>query len=578
VKHAVAVDPDPKLAAEVANGIAHSFLEHTYNIRIRSSASLSTFMEKQLDELRAKMERSSLALAAFERELNVINPEEKISIVSARLLQLNSEYTNAQADRVRKEAAYHLGRGGSLEAAQVSGQGESLKRLSERWNEAQEKLAEVKGFFAANHPEYKKAAAKVVELERQFEIARKNVTDRVAIEYQQSSSREQMLAKAVREIKVDFDKLNSRSFEYRRLKNEAEGDKKLYEELIRKIREAGINAGFQDSAIRLADEARPPVKPVFPRVGLNVLLALLFSTVLAVGVAVLSDALDQTIRDSDEIAWTLHTEVIGILPFVKGRKGLLPLTGGGGSRGTEPLEISRNGSSKTASPTGFEEAVGMLRNSVLLADFDRQLRSILLTSSGPREGKSTISLHLAISHARQQKKTLIIDADLRRPALHKNANIDSSRGLSDVLMGDATIEEVTIPSDTLPNLYMIPAGPPTPRAADLVGQRMSEVLARVTSHYDLVIVDGPPLLGFAETLQIASQVDGIILLALAGQTNRKAVASALSILKRLRANVLGLVLNKVDDVNLSSGYHYYGYYYGQSKYYQAAEAALPNSR
>ncbi len=565
--------PDPRLAADVANGIARSYLEHTYNIRMRSSASLSAFMEQQLEELRAKMERSSLAVAAFERELNVINPEEKTSILSARLLQLNTEHTNAQTDRVRKQAAFESGRGGALEAAQVSAQGESLKGLSERVNEAQEKFAEVKGFFGANHPEYRKAAAKLAEVQRQFESTRQNVTRRVGMEYQESLDRERMLAKAVAQTKVEFDRLNARSFEYKQVKNEAEADKKLYEDLVRKIREAGINAGFQNSAIRLADEARPAVKPVFPNVALNVLLAFLFSAVLAVGVAVLSDALDQTIRDSAQIGRTLQTEVIGMLPVVKGRRSFSYLLAAGvASSNTDLAKPSQSLVDKNASASSFEEAMQTLRNSILLADFDGRLRSILLTSSGPGEGKSTASLHLAVAHARQQKTVLIIDADLRRPTLHKHIHIDSSRGLANVLAGEATVDEVIIQSQTLSHLYMLPAGPPTNRAPDLMGYGMSEVLAQVTRKYDLVIIDGPPLLGFAETLQIATLADGVILLALAGETNRKAVAAALAVLKRLRANVLGLVLNKVDHVNLSSGYNMYSYYKYSAKYYRATEA------
>src|SRR5712691_2017625 len=149
--------PDKRLAADVANGIAQSYLEHTYTIRYRASAGLSQFMEKQLEELRAKMEKSSAALAQFERELKIINPEEKTNIVSARLLQLNEEYTSAQGDRVRKEAAYTSIRGGSMEAAQVSTQGEALRKLTDSLNEAQQKFAEVRTHYGANHPEFKKA-------------------------------------------------------------------------------------------------------------------------------------------------------------------------------------------------------------------------------------------------------------------------------------------------------------------------------------------------------------------------------------------------------------------------------------
>src|ERR1022692_2533781 len=152
---------DSRLAADVANGIARSYLEHTYNIRFKSSASLSAFMEKQLEELKAKMERSSAALVQFERELNVINPEEKTSILSSRLLQLNTEYTNAQTDRVRKESAWESVQSGSLESAQVSTQGENLKTLSGKLDDARQKFADVKTHYGTNHPEYRKAAVQV---------------------------------------------------------------------------------------------------------------------------------------------------------------------------------------------------------------------------------------------------------------------------------------------------------------------------------------------------------------------------------------------------------------------------------
>src|ERR1035438_1643194 len=178
--------PDPRLAADVANATARSYLEHTYNIRFRSSASLSAFMEKQLEELKAKMERSSGALAQFERELNVINPEQKTSILSARLLQLNTEYTNAQGDRVRKESAFKSVSGGSLEAAQVSTQGEALKRLSERLDEEQQKFADVKSHFGPNHPEYRKSSAQVAEIQRQLQRSKENIGLRVDVEFREA--------------------------------------------------------------------------------------------------------------------------------------------------------------------------------------------------------------------------------------------------------------------------------------------------------------------------------------------------------------------------------------------------------
>ena len=381
---------DKRLAADVANGIAQSYLEHTYTIRYRASAGLSQFMEKQLEELHAKMERSSAALVQFERELNVINPEEKTNIVSARLLQLNEEYTGAQADRVRREAAFSSVKDGSMAAAQVSTQGEALRRLTENLNDAQQKFADIKSRFGANHPEFKRAQAAVDEIERQLESTKDSIEHRVELEYRGALDREQMLQKAVAETKAEFDRLNARSFEYQSLKREAEGDKKLYEDLVRKIKEAGINAGFQNSSIRVADAARPGLKPVFPIIPLNIGVAFLLSSLMAFGVAIVSDAMDTTIRDPEQVMRTLRTQVVGSLPQVKNWRGQLPTVS---PHASGAGMLNENGEPATRSLTTYEEAIRTLRNSILLTDFDRQFRTLLVTSASPSEGKSTIAIH-----------------------------------------------------------------------------------------------------------------------------------------------------------------------------------------
>ena len=193
---------DPVLAADVSNAIAQSYVEHTFNIRYRSAAGLSVFMEKQMEELKAKVETSSAALGQFERELNVINPEEKTSIISARLLQLNSEYTLAQTDRVKKEAARQSVQTGSLEAAQVSTQGEALKKLSERVDEAEARFSDVKAHYGSSHPEYKKALGQWNEATRLLDQAKENIGRRVDVEYREAVNREDMLRQAVAEQKT----------------------------------------------------------------------------------------------------------------------------------------------------------------------------------------------------------------------------------------------------------------------------------------------------------------------------------------------------------------------------------------
>jgi polysaccharide biosynthesis transport protein len=553
---------DKRLAADVANGIAQSYIEHTYDIRYRAAAGLSRFMEKQLEELKAKMERSSAALAQFERELNVISPEQKTNILSARLLQLNTEYTNAQADRVRKEAAWESIQSDSMAAAAVSTQGDALKKLTESYDEAQEKMADVRTRFGINHPEYKRAAASVAEAKQLLQSTKDNIRDRVNVEYREAVAREQMLQKAVAETKAEFDRMNANSFDYQTLKRGADADKQLYDELVRKIKEAGINASFQNSSIRIADEARPGLLPVFPNMTVNVLLAFLFSGLIAVGAALLSDMLDDTIRDPDHVARVLKTHVIGNLPAVKSWKrqlGPISMYGAAPRAGHGDQTL-----------TNYEEAIRTLRNSILLADFDRHLRSVLLTSASPSEGKSTVAAHLAVTHAKQQRKTLLIDGDLRRPSVHRLFQISNRFGLSNVLLGGVDWRAGVVKGDGELQLDLLPAGPSSRRAPDLIGSRLAEILEEATSEYDLVILDAPPLLGFAEPLQMATAVDGVVIVARAGDTSRKALAAVMSTLRRLRADVVGIVLNEVHR-ELSSGYYYY-YYRRYNRYYKQIAA------
>lgn len=553
---------DPKLAADVANDVADSYIRHTWDIRFTASANLSTFMEKQLEALKAKMEASSQALAQFEKELNVIDPEQKTNILSSRLVQLNTEYTTAQADRVRKEAAFNSVQGGSLEAAQASTQGEQLRKAADGLREAQQKFASVKAQYGENHPEYKKAASLLSEVQRQFDALKTGIAQRVSMEYQEAANRESILKKAVDETKDEFDKLNARSFEYKAVKQEADSDKGLYQELWRKIKEAGINSSFQNSSIRLADSARPAMAPVFPNIPLNATLAFLFSTMLAVGAAILSDTLDHTVRDPEQIQRGLKTEVLGSLPVVNAWRGrLLPAPGRRRSGG-------KPGYGGRGQESAFEEAVRTLRDSVLLSDPARRPRSLLVTSAVPREGKTTTSLHLAIAHSTQKRKTLLVDADLRRPGVHGRLGLTNDRGLSTVINDEIGWRDLLQTPEAYPYLDVLAAGPASRRAADRIGGILESLLAEAEKDYDLIIVDSPPLLGFAEPLQIAAIVDGVVIITLAGQTNRTALASVLTSLRRMKANVIGVALNEV-RADMSDRYYYYGYY-GKyySKYYK----------
>lgn len=560
--------PDPQRSADIANAIVRSYIAHTFDIRFRAAADLSAFMARQIEALKAKMERSAGALARFEKDLDVINPEAKTSMVSTQLLQLNTDLTNAEADRVQKQAAYDAIKNGSLEAAEVSDQGAQLRELAARLEVAKEQFAIAQTHYGTTHPEYKRAAERVAELQRQLDTLQQNISQRVAVQYREAVNHEALLKEAVAKSKAEFDRMNARSFQYQSLKQEADTDKTLYEELIRKINESQINANFQSNSIRLADQARPALYPSFPHTGLNALIALVLSSMLAISGVFLLDALDNTALNSEDLERRLHTVVLGSLPATKFSPGSLPMQ----EPVTVPAQTNNGfGSGVLSKPSdlatqsiAFQDAIRRLRSSILLSgNTTNRIKTLLVTSSMPGEGKSTVAAHLAVAHSQQMYRTLLIEGDMRRPSMTLVKS--KGRGLSNVVNNAADWRDELQASPEFPMLDVLATGPASRRAADRVGTVLRKILDEAEQHYDLVIVDSPPLLGFAEPLQMATLVDGVLILAWAGKTNRNALMSVVTHLQRVHANIVGVALNGMRP-EMTDHYYYYGSQKEYSRY------------
>jgi capsular exopolysaccharide synthesis family protein len=561
--------PDPVRAADVANAIAESYRDRTFELRIQGSTTLSGFMEKQLTELRDKTTASEEKVINLEKELAMINPDQKTSLASAQLQQLTTQYTTVQMERVKAESNYNALQSGDLDAALASPQGLHIADDLTKLKEAQGRFADVKLRYGQRSDIYQQAQASVTQLQQQLDKAVASARSQAESEYRKQQNQEDLVRTQLAAVKSDYDQLNLRMADYQQAKQDATADRALLDELVKKIRENEINAGFQNDMVRIADVARPNYQYVYPRRQLNLLVAFLVSTVLAFVGLVASDRIDTTVRNPEQVAQSLKARVIGGLPMMKKWRAAPAL---GLMRNAALTEAGADGGGALAPAgdqlSGFEEAVRTLRNSIMLTDFDRRLKCILMTSASPSEGKSTVAAHLAVAHAEQGHKTLLIDGDMRRPSLHKLLGVENEAGLSKVLQSETDWHDVLITPRAGLDLQLMPAGPSTRRAADLVGHALPKLLDLAREEYDLVILDAPPLLGFPEPLQMAAAVDGVIVVTRAGQTERKAVAAVLNTLGHLRANVVGLVLNEVKK-DMGSGYYYgygyYGKYYG--KYY-----------
>jgi capsular exopolysaccharide synthesis family protein len=420
-------------------------------------------------------------------------------------------------------------------------------------NAERERFAEVASQFGANHPEYRKAAGRLREVTEQFEDARITLSQRIETEFQHAASREQMLKKAVAETKAELDAINASSLTYRTLKREAEGDRAIYEELVRRIRENGINATFQNSLFRIADQARPRDWHVYPNTTLNLMLAFLVSTTVAIAAAMLKESLDGTIRSPEDGTRGFSTQIIGSLPHVKVhnwpalgmRRSITSITSGH----TADTELAVT----QPVPYAYQEAMRVLRNSLILQNQVPKLRSILITSAMPGDGKSMVASELAITNAKYNNRTLLIDADGRRGCIHNRFAISNEAGLADVLAGRCNWRDAVIDAPGVRHLQILTAGASNDDMLHMHGALIN-LLVTVESECDLVIVDGPPVLGCADTLQLAAAVQGVLIVARTGKTEAKAVDAALETVARVGATPIGIVLNGITADDLPTYY------------------------
>jgi capsular exopolysaccharide synthesis family protein len=542
-------DRDPKVAAEVANAIADSYLTNIFATRVKEAGRLTTSMEQQLVDLKQKMESSHLALMRYQKELGTADPEQKTSVLVAKLQALNAEYSAAEGDRINKETIFRAAKHGTLPSQQAA----DLAKEIEAANAARANLALVAATYGTEHPEYRKAAAQLQDAQRTVDLNSHQIAERTGVDYRQAMMRERMLSQAVTDTKHDVDDLTARSFEYIRLKHEADAAEVVYEDLFSKIKQAGINSELQNNVIRLADAARPAAKPIFPNWFVMVPVCLVFFGTLSSLYFVSRDLTDESAKDPFHIQHALGVRVICTLPKVDSK--LLRLV--------TPNSTIRSFDGNIPGLDGgfFFEGVRHLRSYMTLAPGATGRKSVLVTSALPGEGKSTIALSLAMAQAEQGKRTLLIDADLRQSTLEKLLQLDRHAGVSDFLMGKRELAGLFRAVPGTQNLFLLSAGTAMPLPISMLGARIPEMLKHAYREFDAVVLDSPPLLGCAETLDLAVAADATLLAARSGETSMASLRSVMETLSRVDVQVAGVVLNQSSTIASDKTYKAYRRYY-----------------
>ncbi len=528
--------PEPGLSAKIANSLANNYIEYNFRQKYDATRQASGWMEQQLDELKAKVEKSQQALVDYERQNVIVNISDKESVVEQRLADLSRDLTNAEGDRVQKESLYELVRSNESQVAFVA-QNEILQRLEEKFADLKAQYVDALEQYGPKHPKVERLRSQVDEIQSLIDTERKRVVERLRNDYEAALGRE-------------------------KLKREFDTNQQLYDSLLQRLKDATVSAGLRATNIHVVDAARPPKVPVRPQKLYNIAVGLVVGLILGVTLAFVKEALDNSIKSIEEAERVVNAPALAVVPLERElpHRPARSLTRNNGTSkpGEAELALLKQPSSALA------ESFRTLLTSVVLSTAPRPPQALLITSATAREGKSTTALNLAIALAQRGDSTLIIDADLRRPGIAESLDLADGEGLAGFLTGAHSIEAALIQFSPVPTLWVLPAGPKPPNPAQLLSSSAMESLLReLRQRFKFLVIDSPPVLPVTDAMILSTFVDGVAFVVESGVTARGAVARARKVLDNAGARILGLVLNKV-DVRHNGYYGYYGHYYYSS--------------
>jgi succinoglycan biosynthesis transport protein ExoP len=546
--------PDPQTAATVVNTLVQTFIEENIKAKFDSTMQASDWLSKQLGDLQLKVETSQEKILRYQKENGMLGVDEKQNIITSKLDELNREYTAAEADRIQKQSQYQQTISGNAELLEDSNKDSLIGKLRAQEADLKMQYAQLNSQFGDSYPKVIELKDQLRQLQDNIQAEVKKMSARAETQYKAALHHETLLRAAFEAQKEEANKLNEKAINYNILKRDYETNRKLYEELLEKLKQAGVSAGLKSSNIRVVDAARVPDSPASPNIPRNIELSLLLGTLGGIGLAFVLEALDTTVRTPEQVEIVSALPSLGIIPLsVNGAK---PYLTGRSVPGMELISYRRPQSQ-------IAESFRSLRTSILLSgSFDSRPKVLLITSALPREGKSSTSINLAIVLAQKGSGVLLVDGDMRRPTLHKVLGVSRDIGLSSILNNTSTPEDAIVAAPDFPNLSILPAGlSPSNPVEMLDSERLRELIKQWRNQYDFVIFDSPPALSVTDAVVLSPEVDAVIMVVRSGETTKDAVRRTRDTLYQVNARIMGIVMNAVD---LRSPDLYYYYYYSKN--------------
>lgn len=591
---------NPELAAMIVNGIAEVFTKQNQEKRTGKNVKTSDFLQDRVASLQSQIKNDEVKLADLKTRSNILELDDKQTLVLQTLEGLNRQLLEAENTRKNAEANYNAVKNDPSKQKSVA-EAELLRYTTERENAMQslrnKTFETVTGLkterdkllleFQENADEVKEVEKKIATLEngvkeaqekneqdlKEFRTRASNtILDNLQTKYIQAKGAEDKIRASYNQQYQQAQAQNQAGIVIRLLEQNIATNKGFLENLNKQVIGNDVVAKGTENNIHIAEIAIPPEAPVAPRRLTTVLVALFLSTLFGMGLALVLEYLDDTIRTTEDVENLLGLPALAAIPTIDSLPKRRLLLVGGGAKDDEDANPNSELLINTDPRSSLAEAYRQLRTSILLSTAGHAPKSLLITSSMPAEGKTTTAVNTAISLAQTGAKVLVIDADMRRPRLHTVFGKSNAEGLSTILSSDISDSEILkiIQYDNDSKLNLLPSGPIPPNPAELVGsEQMSNLLKKMQDHFTHVVVDSPPIASFTDGVMIASMVDGVILVVHSGKSSRQVVRRSRQLLQDIGVKVFGVVLNKV-NLNSQDNYYYYQSYYHRD-YYRNSE-------
>jgi capsular exopolysaccharide synthesis family protein len=567
---------DPRLASDVANTLVQTFIDESREIRWNSTQNTAEWLTGHLKELKKNLENSEGRLQEFARSTGIILAPEKQEVTAGRnisedkLKEIQDELSRAQGDRTQKQAEYETIKSTPVESLSPTLNNPALQNYLVKMADLKAQLANLSATYTPEHYKVRQVEAQIADLQKSISGERASILQRSRSDYEAAQKRQEMLAAAYNDQVKTVSDMARKTIQYENLQHEVDTNRELYDALLLRIKQAGLAAAMRSSNVVVVDKAKPPVLPYRPNFPMNTALGLVTGLFVGVGFVLMRDRFNRNIESPGLSPAYLRIPELGVIPAAKlasRRFAWFPATT------KVPLQLKAAGQNGTSREHAtLAEAYRATLTSILLPSVHGEgPRVLVLTSPDAGAGKTTVTSNLGMATAEIGRRVLLIDADLRRPRLHRLFEIPNSFGLTDILRITTPLEEIPVNQlvrqTKIPGLSLVPSGPTTDGLSSLLySPRLTEFLQRVAKEFDLVLIDAPPMLHFADARVLGRHSDGVILVLRSGQTKRDAAMLARQRFDEDGTCVLGTILNNWDLKNFRSPY---AYAYGDAYKYNA---------